>query len=200
MITDAIYNAALDAVFKTGTGTDRLYLSLHTDYSATGANLAAGSSKTAAQWAAAASRSKALNAATDITLNGSQTVKWIGYWGGTSGDTFHGMSPNGGSDMTFQLDKTANERIYCEGHGLVNDNKVVFHNDTAPTGLTAGTSYWVVGVTSGDPDYFQVSSSQGGAAINITGEAGQACVVSKIVEETYASNGTHRVSTLTIAL
>lgn len=195
MLTDATINAMLDALFPTGVGTDRCYLSAHTDYSATGANL--HGAKTAGAWAAAATRQKAITAAIDISITAGATIKWIGAWGGSAGDTFRGMWPNGGTDYSFQLDLT-NNRIYAEGSGLANDNKVAFHGDTAPTGVTAGTTYWVVGVTAGDPDYFQVSLTQGGAAIDITAQAGAACVVSKIVEEVYGSNGTHRVSTLTI--
>jgi hypothetical protein len=196
MLTDTEYNAMLDARLPSGAG--NLYLSAHTDYSATGANMVAGS-RTSANFSAAASRQKALSAAVDLTIGAGNTVKWIGVWDSTQ-TTFKGMYPNGGSDFTFQLDTTANERIYAEGHGLVNNDKVVFHNGTAPTGLTAGTTYWVVGVTAGDPDYFQVSLTQGGAAINITGQHAASCVCSKIIEETYAGAGTHRVNTMTISL
>jgi hypothetical protein len=197
MLTDATVHAMLDAEFPTGTGTDRAYLSAHSAYSATGASLLG--SKVAGAWAAAASRAKAITAAIDIPVAAGETVKWIGYWGGTAGDTFLGMSPNGGSDKSFQVDVT-NNRIYCEAHGLIDDNKIVFHGAAAPAGLTAGTTYFVVGTTAGDPDYIEVAATLAGAAIDITGQAAAGCVLSKIVEETYAGDGTHRVSTLTITL
>lgn len=198
MLVDSAVNAALDALFPTGTGTDRCYLSAHTDYHATGSNL--HGSKTAGAWAAASSRQKAITAAIDISITATVTIKWIGMWGGTAGDTFRGMIPNGSTgDKTFQVDLT-NNRIYCEGHGWSNDQKITFHGGTPPTGLTVGTTYFVVGVTAGDPDYFQVAATAGGSAIDITGQAAAGCVVSNITEETYSSNGTHRVSTLTIDL
>lgn len=198
MLTDATIHAMLDAVFPTGTGTDRCYLSAHTDYSATGANM--HGSKVAGAWAAAASRQKATTAAIDISITGGNTIKWIGAWGGTAGDTFRGMAPNGSTgDKTFQVDLT-NNRIYCEGHGWSADQKIVFHGGTAPTGLTAGTTYFVKTVTAADPDYFDVAATAGGAAIDITGQAGAGCVVSNIVEESYGSNGTHRVNSYTIDL
>ena len=195
MITDAAYNAMLDNQIVSGSG--NMKLSVHTDYSATGANL--HGTKTNANFSAAASRVKSLSAAVDIGVTTGNTIKWIGLWD-AAGTTFVGMYPNGGSDKTFQLDVATNDRIYCEGHGFVNGDKVAFHNDTAPTGLTAGTSYFVVGATSADPDYFQVSTTSDGAAINITGQVGSRCVVSKIIEEVFASDGTLRVSTLTISL
>jgi|JI10StandDraft_1071094.scaffolds.fasta_scaffold781516_1 hypothetical protein len=200
-ITDATANAMLDAIFPTGTGTDRAYLSIHTDYSATGSNI--HGSKTAGAWAGASSRQKGTTAAIDLTVthSGSDiTVKWVGAWGGSSGDTFRGMMPNGSTGAkSFQVDLT-NDRIYCEGHGWSNTQKIVFYGDTAPTGLTAGTTYFVISVTAGDPDYFQVSATSGGSAINLTGQAGAGCAVSNITEEVYSASGTHRVSTYTINL
>lgn len=194
MITDPTANAMLDNQFPSGAG--NVLLSLHTDYSATGANL--HGTKTSANFSAAASRQKALSAAVNIAVTAGNTIKWIGAWDST-GATFKGMWPNGGTDFSFQIDVT-NNRVYVENSGLANGDKVAFHGDTAPTGLTAGTSYWVVGVTAGDPDYFQVSLTNGGAAIDITGQAGAGCAVSKIIEETYSGAGTHSVNTLTIAI
>jgi hypothetical protein len=197
-LTDAAKGVALDALFPTGTGTDRCYLGANTDYSATGTNL--HGSVTAGAWAAASSGSKATTGNVDITITGAVTVKWISAWGGTAGNTFRGMAPNGSTGAkSFQVD-LANNRIYCEGHGWADTQKITFYGDTAPTGLTAGTTYFVSGVVAGDPDYFTVSATSGGAAIDITGQAGAGCAVSNIVEDVYAAGGTHRVSSFTIAL
>lgn len=193
-LTDTAANAALDAVLPSGASNAQL--SLHSAYSATGANLIG--SKTAATFNAAATRSKALNAAVDITVPSANTVRWIGAWDST-GATFKGMIPNGGTARAFQLDLT-NNRVYVEGSGYANDDKVAFFGDTAPTGLTAGTEYFVVGVTAGDPDYFQVSSTSGGAAIDITGQHGAGCFVSKMVPEVYSGAGTHRVNSYTVTI
>lgn len=199
MLTDTRINAALDAITPTG-GANNIKLSVHSAYSATGANLISGPAKTAGTLAAASGRSRALSAPVDIaSIPAGAVVRWIGLWDGTTDTTFLGMYPNGGSDKSFQVDLT-NERIYCEGHGMVNGDKCAFHGDTPPTGLTAGVEYFVTGVVTGDPDYFQVEATSGGGAINLTGQAGAACRVAKLVPETYASGGTHRVSTLTIGM
>lgn len=195
MLTTTEYNAMLDGRLPSGAG--NLYLSAHTAFSATGANLTG--SKTSANFSAASARVKALSASVDIAIGAGVTVSWIGLWDSTQA-TFKGMFPNGGTDKTFQLDVATNDRIYCEGHGYANNDKVTFHNDTPPTGLTEGTHYFVVGTTSADPDYFQVSATLGGAAINITGQAAAGCVVSKVVEETFASSGTFRITTLPISI
>lgn len=196
MLTDTRINAALDAV----TPSTSVKLSVHDAYSATGANLISGTAKTAGTLSAASSRSRALSAAVDIaSVPAAGVVRWIGMWDGTTDTTFIGMWPNGGTDKAFQVDLT-NNRIYCEAHGMSNGDKCTFHNGTPPTGLTAGNEYFVVGVTAGDPDYFSVEATSGGGAIDITGQAAAGCRVSKLVPETYASGGTHRVSALTVAL
>lgn len=193
MLTDACIEAMLDNQIVAGAS--NMQLSVHTDYSATGANL--HGSKTNANFSAATGRTKSLSAAVDIAVTAS-TIKWIGIWS-SGGTTFKGMFPNGGSDFSFQLDLT-NNRVYVEGSGFVNTDKIVFHGAAAPTGLTIGTTYFVVGTTAGDPDYFQVAATSGGAAIDITGQAAAGCVVSKITEDVYAGAGTHRVATLTVSI
>jgi hypothetical protein len=195
MITDTRANTMLDTEYAAN---DKL--SLHTAYSATGANEVTGGSyaRQTVTWSAAAARSKASSGNVDIPVPAGTTVGWIGVWNST-GTIFRGMFANGGSEQAFQLDLT-NNRVYCEGHGLANDQRVVFTGATVPAGLTAGTAYWVVGVTAGDPDYFQVASTQGGAAIDITGQHSADCRFSKIVLEAYAADGTHRVSSLTVSM
>jgi len=191
MFTDSYTNTVLDLALVTG---DKL--SLHTAYSTTGANELTGGTyaRTAATFSAAASRQKAISAAVALTgLPASAVVAWIGVWN-TGGTVFKGMAPNGGSEFPFQVDLTANT-IIAEAHGLVNDERVTFVG-APPTGLTEGTHYFVTGVTAGDPDTFTVSATQGGAAIDITGQAGSNCMASKIVIETYVgANGTHQINT-----
>lgn len=195
MLTDARVNAMLDTEFAS---LDKM--SLHTAYSATGTNEIAsgGYARQTITWSAAAGRSKASSGNIDFTMAAADAPAWIGVWN-SAGTVFRGMWPNSGTDYSYQLDLT-NNRIYAEGHGLANDNRVAFTGATVPTGLTAGTIYWVVGVTAGDPDYFQVSSTQGGAAIDITGQHSADSRVSKIVIETYGSGGTHRVSSFSVSM
>lgn len=194
MLTDATINAMLDNQFPSGAG--NVLLSLHSAFSATGANLIG--SKTSSNFSAASSRSKALSTAVDIAVPSANTVRWIGAWD-SAGATFKGMFPNGGSDFSFQVGVTPNT-IIAEGTGFANDDTITFHGGTPPAGLTEGTVYFVVGVTAGDPDTFQVAATQGGSAIDITGQPAAGCAVSKIIQDVYAGTGTHRVSTLAIAL
>lgn len=193
-ITDASINLMLDNQFVSGAS--NMMLSLHSAYSATGANLIG--SKTAANFAAAATRTKNLAANCAISIPSASTVRWLGAWDST-GATFKGMQPNGGNDKTFQVDVT-NNRILCEANGYAANATIAFYGGTPPTGLTEGTIYYVVGILAGDPDYFQVSATSGGAAIDITGQAAAGCVVSAVTEEVYSGTGTHTISTYSLSL
>lgn len=69
------------------------------------------------------------------------------------------------------LDATAQntgDTITKTSHGLVNTTKIVFQPGYTPTGLTAGTVYFVVGATT---NTFQVATTSGGSAVAITADS-----------------------------
>ena len=67
---------------------------------------------------------------------------------------------------------TAGDAIDITGHGFSNgDTLLLTTNGTAPGGLTAGAEYYVVGASTDD---FQLSTSIGGAAIDLTSGGGGA--------------------------
>lgn len=195
MIPDATINSMLDSVTMD-------LASLHTAYSATGASEVSGGSpayaKKAITMAAAASRARAASTQPTFDVPAAATVRFIGLWT-NSGTVFRGMYANGGSEKGFQVDVT-NNKILCENHGLINDDKVVFYGGTPPTGLTEGTVYFVVSNTSADPDTFAVALTIGGAAIDITGQHTAACKLSKIVEESFGAQGTFQVQSLSTGI
>jgi hypothetical protein len=195
MLADATVHAMLDAITLDT-------MSLHTAYSATGANEVTGGSpayaKKAVTMAAASGRARAASTAPVFDVPAGTTVRWVGLYT-AAGTVFRGMTANGGSEFDYQVDVT-NNRILAEGHALANTNNVVFYGGTPPTGLTEGTVYFVVGVTASDPDYFQVSLTSGGAAIDITGIGSGQCKASRLVEEVYASQGTHTVNSYTVGI
>jgi hypothetical protein len=194
MLVDTCVNTMLDAVTFD-------LASLHTAYSATGANEVAGGApayaRKAITVAAAAARARAASTQPVFDVPAT-TVRFIGLWT-NAGTVFRGMFANGGSEKGFQVGLTPNT-ILCEVHGLVNDDKVVFYGGTPPTGLTEGTVYFVVGNTAGDPDTFQVAATQGGAAIDITGQPTAQCKFSKIIEEVFGAQGTFTVSALSFGV
>jgi hypothetical protein len=79
---------------------------------------------------------------------------------------------------------------------------VTFTGTTLPTNITEGAHLYVITTTAGDPDYFQVSLTAGGAAIDMTTSQPSADArVSKIVLEAYtAAGGQHDISSITHTL
>ena len=195
MLTDATVNTMLDSVVHD-------LASLHTAYSATGANEVAGGTPAYARKAitvgAAATRARAATSAPVFDVPGLTTVRFIGLWT-NAGAVFRGMFASGGNEKGFQVGVTG-DTILCKSHGLVNTDKVVFYGGTPPTGLTEGTVYFVVGNTAGDPDTFQVSLTLAGAAVDITGQPASQCKFSKMVEELFAAQGTYTVSALSFGV
>lgn len=61
------------------------------------------------------------------------------------------------------------DNIYSPAHGFANNDRVVFVNTGSglPTGVSEATEYYVVNATTNN---FQVSATQGGAAINLTAD------------------------------
>lgn len=73
-----------------------------------------------------------------------------------------------GSDDGDLFTATTADVLTAPGHTLVNDNQVrilVVPGGTLPTGLTEGTTYFVISVSG---DTFSLSATLGGGAVNIT--------------------------------
>jgi hypothetical protein len=195
MLTTTEKNTILDATYVTGD-----LLSAHTDFSATGANEVTGGSyaRQPLTFAAASSGSKSATGAPVVSFAGlpaAVTIKWICHWNST-GTVLKNVIPNGGSALaSFQVDMT-NNRVICQNLSVANGDKVAFTGSTLPGGVTQGVTYFVVGATASDPNYFQVAATLGGAAIDLTAATISAGArVCKIVEETYSSaGGTHNVN------
>jgi hypothetical protein len=84
----------------------------------------------------------------------SGNLLYWGWLGSDAGRVFTGLA--------------ASEILTAPGHTLVNDDQVrvlTIPGATLPTGLSEGTTYFVIGVSG---NTFQLSATQGGAAINIT--------------------------------
>lgn len=74
-----------------------------------------------------------------------------------------------GGDLPKSFTGETDDAIYSDGHGLSNNDRVVLYaltDDLAlPTGVTEGTVYHVINAATDD---FEISTSQGGSAVNIT--------------------------------
>jgi hypothetical protein len=103
-------------------------------------------------------------------------VGFYGLWGALAGGTFYGYETRcgaGESRTGFGSVDAAGviaNAVQSAAHGLVNDMTVLVYNvlgEALPTGLTEGQIYFVVGATT---NTFQLSLTQAGAAVDITGQ------------------------------
>lgn len=172
--------------------------SLHTAWpGTTGANEVTGGAPAYARKAitvnAASGGQRVLNAAVTFDVPAT-TVRWIGFW---DSGTFLGCAPNGGATPKNFMAVPSTDTIYSSGHGFSDTNKIVFFNGTPPSGSTEGTVYFVRDATA---DTFKVAATSGGAAIDLTAASSFGCVVCAITEDVYAVQGTHQLSTATVAV
>lgn len=178
------------------------WLSLHSAYSATGANELTGGSpayaRLAATWSSAASNSKSLSNSPTFNVPAS-TVAFIGIWDAVTSGNFQGMFPNsaGASAYGFSAPSSTSTLLAPGSAYSANQTVVVFPvaSSSLPTGLTAGTVYYVKSPSS---DSFQLSATSGGTAITLTGDG--AGIVQAISVEVFAGQGTFQVSSGTLSI
>jgi hypothetical protein len=178
-----------------------LYASLHTAYSATGANEVSGGSyaRQAATWSAASSGSKALTTTLpSFSVPGSTTVEYIGFWDASTAGNFQGMFPNGGGTVYTFTATTASSTFTASGSALSNTTTVTVFptaGSTTPGGFTAGSLYYVV---SASTDTFKLSATSGGSAITVTADGSG--IVQLLTPETFGGAGTFAISSGAITL
>jgi hypothetical protein len=172
-----------------------LYASLHSAYSSSGGNELAGGSyaRVAVTWGSPSGELLSLSG-TPYTFNvpASSTVAWIGYWDASSGGNFHGMIPNGGATpYAFAVPSStgtflAPNSAYAAGLTVV---AVPTGGSTLPSGLTAGSIYYVISPSS---DTFKLSTTSGGSAVSLSTDGSG--VVQAITAEVYGGAGTFAVN------
>lgn len=107
---------------------------------------------------------------------GSVSVIGVGIWDAISaGELKEVIYLDGGDPLIAVVDGTGvtNNTLAATNHGLANDQRVrvlrLPGTGAVPTGLSENTTYFVVGTAN---DTFQLSATQGGGAIDLTGEGG----------------------------
>lgn len=201
-ISDAAELLFLDDAFNAGSGislaTDP-WVALHTaDPGETGANEVSGGTgpyaRQQAAFGAASAGAVANSAQIDFAGMPATTVWAWSIWTAVSGGTCLWTGWSGTVDLiavSVAADLTGNT-LQSPSHGLVNDDRVVFETVAGlslPTGITAGTIYWVLATTT---DTFTISTTQDGSAVDIT--AGGVALVHKVVGRTTTSGQTLRIA------
>jgi hypothetical protein len=129
---------------------------------------------------------------------GSATAMFAGLGTASSGTgKLLGFATIGGAPQIVSAATT--DTITAYSHGLAVDDRVVFYpgyNVTIPGGITEGTVYFVKTVP--DANTFTISTSSGGATVDVTGAAG--AIMQKVtpISITSSPSVTPRLTTSTI--
>lgn len=198
--TTAAANVMLDAIGITHVGA---LTGIPAD-SGAGSNEVSGGSyaRQSISYAAAASKSKAKAAGTvQIPIPAGTLVFFLGGWTALTTGSLRKWAPiNGGSVKGVGAATGSTNTIRSAGHGLVNStgNRRVFlrsvMGESMPSGVDEATLYFVVGQTT---DTFQLSATEGGAAIDIgDGEL----AFQEVIGENFSSAGNLDVTADTMDL
>jgi hypothetical protein len=178
-----------------------LYASLHSAYSASGANELTGGSyaRLAVTWSSAASNSKALSGTPyNFAAPASSTVGFVGYWDALTTGNFQAMFPAGNATGYAFAAPSATSTLLAPGSAYASLQPVcVFATggSSLPSGLTAGTIYYV---KSPSGDSFQLSATSGGSAITLSGDGSG--LVQAITTEIFSGAGTYALSAQSVSL
>jgi hypothetical protein len=206
VLPDATKNALLDSAVSGGLATSATHLGLHTAFPpSTGNEVTGGTPAYARQaiaWAAASAGSKAITGTETFDVPAT-TVRCVATWSAVTAGTMNSWSPAGASARrAFSVDSAGvtNNDLFSPAHGLAANDRVLFWatiGSGLPTGLSEDTEYFVIstGLTT---DAFRVSTSQGGAAVDLTaiGDGD----VQKYTAEVFAAQGTYQVSAYSVSL
>jgi hypothetical protein len=207
--SDYYENQIIDHLFRAQAFTppSTVYVSLHSSRPGdTGSGEISGGSyaRQAITFSAASGGVTANTANIEFTNMPAVTVVGFGLWdAATSGNllAWGWLQPSGGYRRLFVVesaDLTADD-ITSPSHGLAANDRVAFEQVfglSLPTGLSAGTLYYVTGTPA--TDTFKVSTTQGGAAVDITA-VGSGLFI-KVVPKTTNAGDTFRFPTSELSL
>jgi hypothetical protein len=201
-LTDAGEIAVLDEIYNAGSGTFPAadpYVALHSaDPGDTGASnelTGGGYARQQTIFGAAAAGTLSNTNAITWSVPSGDVAAWSIWDAVTSGTCFQTgfFSIVSGLGIVRTADATAND-VQSVAHGLVANDRVEFEVIealTVPAGLTAGTLYYVIstGITT---DSFRVSTTLGGAAVDITGNG--SAIWRKVTVTTFGGAGSFQVA------
>jgi len=129
------------------------------------------------------------------TIPGGNEAGWYaGYDAGAAGNQtwrwpIQGNTLTEAQRLPYEAVAEADDEIlYARAHPFTTGDRVVLFNKAGaamPTGLTEAVFYWVVGANATG---FQVSLTEGGAAVNVTADG--RCWAVRAIPETFGDDGT----------
>jgi hypothetical protein len=174
-LSDYLEDALNDEILgTTQLTTPTNWMSLHSAHPGeTGANELAGGSyarQTTAFDASAAGVSQNTAAEGFTNIDGAPNeVGYLGFFDAVTAGNFLWYAPLGGAPATFTAADTG-DVFTSFAHGLVNDDRVfvtAWPGSALPAGAAEATDYFIVSITA---DTFQISLTQGGAAVVLTSD------------------------------
>lgn len=180
------------------------YASLHSSYSATGANELTGGSPSYARealtWSASSGGTKSTaSVAGTFNVPASGTVAYVGLWSASTSGTFAGMGPNGGAAQYGFTSTAASPVVFTAPSSAYSNNQTVTLFDSAgaviSSDFTIGQIYYVVNAAGAT---FQLALTSGGTGINSVHVG--AGIVQGITVENYGSQGTFTLTSDTLTL
>ncbi len=181
--------------------TNEIFISLHSAYpGATGENEVSGGSppysRKLASLASAAGGARQLAEQPVFDLPNT-AVAFYGLWSALTNGVMQAYGALGSGDpLRFCADPATNQ-VESPAHGLNNGEQVVFMGAPAPTGLSEGALYFVVNASA---DTMQLSLTQGGAVIDISGTQNGASLVKVAPITTLASGGKYVLPDIDLAI
>lgn len=168
-------------ILWTATGANKLldsgvaaitHASAMTDF---GTTEATGVTRQAITWSAAASRAKSNSGALTIPVGAGNNVCGVGLYDASTAGNLLGIAPIGNAAQIWGVaNVVAATNVFTdlEGQTLAADDRVTFvavEDLAVPTGITAGTIYFVL-AGSLTSTTFTVSATSGGAALDVTAD------------------------------
>lgn len=114
-------------------------------------------------------------------------VQWIIFATAVTAGNSNGTAPNGAQPKKYGGSAVVANGIAAPLHGYALNQQIVFYSGTPMTGLTNGVIYFV---TNPLTDTFTVAATASGSTIIISGQPSSDSLLSRIVVETFAAQGT----------
>lgn len=180
------------------------HASLHSAFPATSGNELSGGSPAYARQALTFEAVAGTELAGSLDISNAPTfdvppgsiVAATGYWTALTVGTLMADAPAGaGAPKVFNVDDASTDVLDSKAHGYSNTNTVVVTGSALPTGLTDGSTYFVVSATT---DSLKLALTSGGAAIDLTSLGSGTLQLTTI--ETYAGQGTYQLTDADISV
>jgi len=196
-----IPTASADTLLDSWGTNQAKFASLHSAYSASGANELSGGgyARLSVTWASASSNSKALSGTPYNFTVPASTVAFIGFWDAVSSGNFAGMFPAGNAVAYAFSATSSTSTLLAPGSGYASNQQVVAFvtgGSSLPSGMSAGVIYFA---KSPSGDSTQLSATTGPGSLLTLSSDGSG-IIQAITPEIFAGAGTFTLSSASVSM